>query len=280
MPLRITFFIILISGYTFIFSIQERQIQSQLPTLQIALPVTFQKITTGYLSQFAAEMLFIKTSVFLGGLQPGVPTSAYAKALGNNFEVMTSLYPRFIDPYFFCQAFLPHISPDEARKANAILETGIAAFPNNLILRFFYGTNYLLSINDPLKAANVFAEIAKFPDAPRLFEHLAALLSAKGGDIAAGLISLKTMLAAEKNEVVRARYQEEIGIFEQAMQVQDALTAYEKKYGSSPRTLEELVPEFRQELPDIKNSFTLVYEPPNLRLERPFPMGKADRQAE
>jgi len=269
MLLRGAVFSLLLTLYGFIFLVQERQLQTQGQSLQIALPVSFQKITTGYLYQLASEMLFIQASVFLGGLQPGVPPTTYAKTLGNNFEVMTALYPRFIDPYFFCQAFLSYISPEDARKANTILETGIEAFPNDFIFRFFYGTNYLLYLNEPLKGAKFFAESAKIPKAPPIFEHLAALLSAKGGDIAAGLITLKSMLAAEKDETVRARYQQEIGIFEQAMQVNGALTAYEKKYGSSPRTLEQLVPEFLRGLPEIEDSFTLVYDPPNLRLERP-----------
>lgn len=266
---RCLFLSLLLASYGVVFFVQERQAQSQAPSLQIALPVSFQKITTGYLYQLAAEMLFIKTTVFLGGLKIGASPATYAKALGNNFAVMTSLYPRFIDPYYFCQAFLPHIAPEEALKANSILETGIKAFPTDFVFRFFYGTNYFLSMNEPLKAAKVFAEAAKIPSAPPIFGHLAALLSAKGGDIEAGLISLKTMFAAEKEEAVRARYQREIGVFEQAIQVGRALAAYEKKYGYSPETLEALIPEFLQELPSIQDSFTLIYDPPNLRLERP-----------
>ncbi|MDD5759008.1 MAG: hypothetical protein PHI06_07980 [Desulfobulbaceae bacterium] len=268
MLLRSFFFSLLICLYGVVFFAQEHQARSQSPILQIALPANFQKITTGYLFQLAAEMLFIKTSVFLGGLQPGFPPTTYAKALGNNFEVMTTLYPRFIDPYFFCQAFLPNISREEASKANSILETGINAFPDDFIFRFFYGTNYFLAMDEPLKAAKAFGEAAKMPNAPLIFGRLEALLSAKGGDILAGLIALKTMLAAEKDEIVRARYQHEIEIFEQAKLVREALTAYEVKHNSSPGTLAELVPEFLQAIPDIKDSFSLVYDPPALRLER------------
>jgi hypothetical protein len=75
-------------------------------------------------------------------------------------------------------------------------------------------------MNEPLKGAEAFAEAAKLPEAPPMFAHLAALLSAQGGDITAGLISLKTMLAVEKDEVVQTRYEEEIVIFNQALEVQ------------------------------------------------------------
>jgi hypothetical protein len=259
----------LILSYGFIFSVQEQKAQDRDISLEIALPVNFHKIAAGYLKQLAAEMLFIKTSVFLGGIKPGTPEASYADALGNNFAVMTSLYPRFIDPYYFCQAFLTPISPEAAARASTIFETGIAAHPDDLVLRFFYGTNFFLSMNEPLKGAEAFTEAAKLPKAPLLFAHLAALLSAKGGDIAAGLISLQTMLASEKDEVVRTRYQQEIVIFEQALNVQTALNAYAGKYGNAPKTLEQLVPEFLPQLPEIKDSFILVYDPPTLRLQRP-----------
>lgn len=266
----------LILCYGLIFSVQEQKAQDRDVSLEIALPVNLHKIAAGYLKQLAAEMLFIKTSVFLGGLRPGTPPTSYADALGNNFEVMTQLYPRFIDPYYFCQAFLPPISPEAAAKAGTIFETGIAAHPDDLVLRFFYGTNFFLSMNEPLKGAQAFTEAAKLPKAPPLFAHLAALLSAKGGDITAGLISLQTMLAAEKDEVVRTRYQQEIVIFEQALNVQTALNAYASKQGNAPNTLQQLVPEFLPQLPEIKDSFILVYDPPTLLLQRPDRKKKAE----
>ncbi|MDP3478673.1 MAG: hypothetical protein Q8R88_02810, partial [Desulfoprunum sp.] len=70
-------------------------------------------------------------------------------------------------------------------------------------------------------------------------------------------------------EVVRIRYQEEIVIFEQALNVQKALNAYTNKYGAAPKILEQLVPEFLSQLPEIKDSFALVYDQPNLHLQRP-----------
>ncbi len=251
--------------------VQEHKALARDASLEFALPVSFYAIAAGYLKQLAAEMLFIKTSVFLGGLRPGTPPASYGDALGNNFAVMTQLYPRFIDPYYFCQAFLPPISIEAASKASVILATGIAAYPNDFNLRFFYSSNFFLAMNEPLKGGRAFAEAAQIPGSPPLFAHLAALLSAKGGDIAAGLISLKTMLISEKDEKVRARYQQEIVIFEQAMSVQRALNAYADKYGLSlpPQSLQQLVPEFLPQLPEIKDSFTLVYDPPLLRLQRP-----------
>ena len=269
MIVRIVVCLGLIILYGSVFTAQERLAQTRDASLEFALPVAFQTIAAGYLKQVAAEMLFIKTSVFLGGLKLKTPPASYESALTNNFQVMSSLYPRFIDPYYYCEAFLPSISPEAAAKANSVLETGITAYPDDLIFRFYHGTNFFLWMNEPLKAAKAFEEAAKLPNAPKMFEHLAALMSAQGGQITAGLMSLKAMLASEMDENVRARYQEEIAIFEQALEVNAALTAYREKYSRPPETLQQLVPEFIPAIPEIKDAFVLVYEPPTLRLKRP-----------
>jgi hypothetical protein len=270
--LRGPFIIIFILLYGFLFFVQERRAQFREASLENPMPVSFYMITSGYVRQLAAEMLFIRTSVFLGGVKHAVLQKTYAGILGNNFETMTSLYPQFIDPYYFCQGYLPVLSEEAAKKANAILETGIKAFPKEFVFRFFKATNYMLYLNEPLKSAETYSETAKIPGAPPIFAHLGAVFSAQGGDIAAGLISLKVLLASEKDENVRSHYQNEIAIFEQALKVNEALITYQKKYNAPPDALQQLVPEFIPAIPDIKDTFILVYDKPLLRLQRPKPV--------
>ena len=62
--------------YGIIFTTQEQKAQNRNVSLEIALPVSFHKIAAGYIKQLAAEMLFIRTSVFLGGVRPGTPRRA------------------------------------------------------------------------------------------------------------------------------------------------------------------------------------------------------------
>ncbi|PIE57451.1 MAG: hypothetical protein CSA33_08175 [Desulfobulbus propionicus] len=255
--------------YSLAFVVQEQRRVSRSDRLESNLPASLYRVASGYLQQLTAEILFIKTSVFLGGLQPGVPPASYEAALGNNFEVMTQLYPRFKDPYFFCQGFLSPISKEAAAKASGIFATGVQAYPADFVLRLFYGSNFSLGMNDYQKAAHAFAEAAQLPDAPPLFGHLAALFSAQEGNIAAGLLSLQTLLSTEKDEELRARYAEEIRVFEQALAVQQAIAAYTRQHGLAPHTLEQLVPDFVPQLPGEHGPFILVYEPPRLLLKRP-----------
>lgn len=267
--IRIFLFIFLFLCYGLLFTIQEKQVLEKEAVLKPALPVNFYRIVAGYTRQLAAEMLFVRSSVFLGGIKPGTPSDRYEAALANNFKIMTELYPRFRDPYYFTNSFLSPISSESAAKAAKIFETGITAYPEYLILHFFYATNFFLFMDKPLKAAKAFSEAATIPNAPPIFGHLAALLSAQGGDITAGLISLRAMLSSEKNEIVRQRYEEEIVIFEKALNVQKALQAYVKDNGNAPDSLSQLVPEYLEALPVIKDSFVLEYTPPNLSLKRP-----------
>ena len=130
-------FILLLLSYVICFTSQERQTLTINTHLDNALPLNFYRATSGFIRQLAAEILFIKASAFLGGAKHLAIIDSYANILGNNFDVMTSLYPQFHDPYYFCEAFLPSISQDSARKTNSILETGIDVYPNDFILRFF-----------------------------------------------------------------------------------------------------------------------------------------------
>lgn len=262
---------ILLYGLSFI--AQERTAQYKNVKLEFSLPANFYRVISGYFKQLISELIFVRTSVFLGSVQPGLLPATYEDALSNNFEVMTKLYPQFVDPYYYCQAFLTSISAESATNASKIFETGVKANPNDLVLRFFHAQNFL-TMDEPIKAANAFTEAAKLQNAPAMFGHLAALLSAHGGDISAGLISLEILLKDEKNEIVRSRYQEEIRTFQKALEVQRALNAYILKYASEPKSLNQLIPEFIPGIPKIDNSFILFYNPPNLHLKRPDKSGE------
>ena len=157
---------------------------------------------------------------------------------------MTQLYPRFIDPYYFCQGFLPHISPEAAPRPTLFLKPELQPIPNDLILRFFHGTNFFLSMNEPLKGAKAFAEAAKLPE-PRLCLAILPRYSpprwryCRWTDLARKPCwlqkKMKRFAPATKKKSV---------IFEQALEVQKGLNNYISKHGVAPKTLEQLVPDF------------------------------------
>jgi len=80
---------------------------------------------------------------------------------------------------------------------------------------------------------------------------------------------ITSMLQDEQNETVRKRYIEEIKVFEKAITVENAIASYARDHKNPPQQLEDLVPEYLSYLPVIQKRFILIYDTPNLYLQRP-----------
>jgi len=261
----------LVAAYCAVFLLQERLFKETSTDLQPIPSFQVLQATTGYLQQLVAEILFIKAAVFLGGVKPEVAPLSYAPALAHNYRQITSLYPAFIDPYYYTQAYLPYLGSEYARAANDILTTGITTYPKDFIFRLYKGTNYFRFLDEPLAAAAVFHEASTLPDAPPTFGHLAVILSAQGGNLQASMITLQIILKTEKNEVVRKRYLAEIEMLLKALEVQNAAIRFYNERGDYPKTLDTLVPEYLTKIPSFGTMFDLVWEPPQVKLKRPDP---------
>lgn len=266
---KIIVFVFISLFYISAFFIQERQAQYRPPHLSQTLPANVHKITAGYMVQLWAEMLYIKTTVFLGGRKSGQEHQNYAENLAEHFLVISTLHPGFIDTYFLCESSLSSLGSDSAKKTNAVLEKGIAEKPDNWILLFFKAFNHFHYLDESAEAAEILYKATQIPGAPVWFGHLASMLSARGGNIYAGLMWLKAMLAAERDEMMRERYKKEIVIFEKAVRVLQAVQKYSDLFNHPPKELNDLVPDIIPELPKIEEGFALSWKPPVLSLIRP-----------
>jgi hypothetical protein len=233
-----------------------------------APPAPVLKVASGYARQMAGFSLFVKVAIFAGGPLRGVDKISYADSLAQNFEVMTDLYPEFIDSYHYCQSLLAPIAPKYARRANVILDRAVEAHPDVLYFPFFQAFNYFYYLAEPVKAAELFFEMVKLPDAPPWFGHLAGSLMARGGNLLAGRAMLQAMFESEQDETMKERYRSSIDEFDRALKVQAALDRFRKEQGDDPASLQELVPRYLEALPKSGEGYTLVWEPPLLRLER------------
>lgn len=267
--IRTVFLLFCVLLYGVCYTYHDRNMQDRQVVLQSAPPLIVLQAITGYFRQITSEILFVQASVFLGGVKPGADELEYEAILAHNLRTMTSLYPEFVAPYFLTNGFLAPISKYGAKQASVIFATGIAALPDNFILRLYRGANYFYHLDKPLRAAEVFEEAAKIDDAPIIFARLAAIFSAHGGNLKAGLIMLHTMAKAEEDDTVKERYLEEITYFEKAIAVQNAVDLYTKEHGSPPEKLACLVPGYISNIPELKKRFVLVYEPPIVALRRP-----------
>lgn len=254
--------------YAIGFTVQEGQKKPMDTRLELARPVPYYRVVTGYLHQFAAELIFVRTNVFIGhatmlkkSLEPD------GAVIAQNCDTAAALNPRFLAPYFLAQAFLPELSPVLARRANTILEQGIAAYPADIPLRFNRAANFFLWLNDPLKASQVLAETAQLPEAPPLFSKLADMFATPEGVLKAGHVSLIALRNSEKDATVRERYRNQIVNYERAIKVQNAIEAYRRETGEIPNDLEQLIPAYLQSLPVMDKNYQIIYSPPYVQLQ-------------
>lgn len=258
----------LLLAYGALFLHQEHLVQERPLELPLPIAAMVQKTALGYLRQLGGETLFIRASVFLGGLKPGRNPYDYAEPLAHHLDAAAELHPPFLDTYFLCEATLPDIGPEYTLEANRILLKAGTAMPDNVLWPFFIGFNNYFHLNEPGEAAKYLKIAAEKPGAPGWLGHLASTLAAKGGDIRTGLLWLQGMVATEKDETQRERYQKSLTVFEQAAAFQEHIAAFTRRYGQPPPSLEALVPEFIAAIPRFEG-YELSYTPPDLRLLRP-----------
>lgn len=238
--------------------------------LSPSLPVPVLKVASGYGQHMTGFSLFVKTAIFTGGNRlAGMDELTYAGNLAQNYDAAAQLYPKFIDTYFFAQSFLPHISKDFASATNQILERGVAAHPDYLFFPFFQAFNYFRYLDEPLKAADIFEELSKMPDAPAWFASLSSKLRARGGQLSAGRDMLVVLYESEAHEGAKERYAKEIENFDKALLVQQALDMYRQEHGEEATLLEDLIPKYLPELPDLNLGYVLHWKPPTLKLFHP-----------
>jgi len=261
--------IVLVVLYLAVWGMQKSKGEWSDYYLSPAPPAPAMRIASGYAQQMAGFALFVKVAIFTGGPLIGVAKLSYADNMSQNFEVMTELYPDFIDSYHYCQSYLASISPEYARKTNDILDRAIAAHPDILYLPFFKAFNYFYYMDQPLQAAELFLSMSKHPDAPPWFGHFAGTLMARGGNLAAGRTMLQAMMNTEKDEYIKRRYRRSIENFNAALKVQAALDDFREKHGEDAATLDELIPHYFSKLPHLNDNNVLVWQPPLLHLDRP-----------
>ncbi|MDX8411809.1 MAG: hypothetical protein R8K46_08080 [Mariprofundaceae bacterium] len=258
-----------ITAYAFIFMLQESHATHEKYELEATMSAEMQLATLGYFRQLGAEMLHIKSAVFLGGVPAGVDHEAYVDNLAEHFDAASTLHPKLLDTYYLAESSLSWINDEGVRRANRVLEKGIRARPDQWVLPFFMAFNSFYYQREYGQAAEQLQRAAAIEGAPRWIGHLASVIAGRGGDIHGGLIWLRAMRMDEEDPEIKKRYDNDIKVFERALTVQQALEKYDQRHGALPLALDQLVPEFMATIPDIGPEFNLTYEDQSLRVVRP-----------
>jgi len=259
---------ILILCYGFLFVAQDKHAGNTQNNISPALPTgVLNVLGHSYLNQLIAEVLFIKTAVYYGGLNKQM-NEDNLEIMGQYFLTISTLHPKFLDTYYRSESVLAHRGERFAQTANKILENGRRALPQDVAIPFMEGFNYFHYLNDPIKAGKILRIASNIPAAPQWLGHLASMLMAKGGNIRTGLAWLKGMLAATQDKDEKIRYTKNITALEKAMEVQQALDRYAHKHGTYPENLSALLPTELSVLPSWGDDYQLKYQQPKLFLLR------------
>jgi len=256
-----------IIAYALLFNHYDNLQKNRVRQLSPVMPEIIYKSALGFLEQIGAESLFIKTKVFFGGLEPSAPIDN-PRTYADYYKVIVSLHPEFMDTYHFSESILPWTGEELTRLNNQILIRGVETHPDYFMLYFYLGFNHFYFLKNYKKAATYFWQASEKKDAPSWLGHLAATLSAQGGDIIGGLLLLRAMEHSETSEQIKKRYQSEIVEYKKAVTVQQAMNAFVSRNQRFPATLDELTPEFLPALPVFSDEFKLIYAPPELRMVR------------
>jgi len=261
-------FIMLLLAYSTLFVAQDTHTGKTQGNISPALPTgVLNVLGHSYMNQIIAESLFIKTAVYLGGLDQQMD-EANLTIMGQHFITISQLHPKFLDTYYRSESVLAHRGDQFVHTANTILEHGRTALPNEVAIPFFEGFNYFHYLNQPAKAGEILRIASNIPDAPKWIGHLASMLMASGGNIRTGLIWLNGMLAASHDDEEKTRYKKDIAAFEKAMRVQQALERYAHRHGAYPKKLAALLASDLRALPTWEGDYMLTYQPPKLFLTR------------
>ena len=254
-----SFFVALVVLYASLFSHVDRVKEQGEHDLQPLAPKAFYD-ATGYLKQLSAEIVFIKTKLFLGSDPNADRRQKNMPVLSAYFKQVAVMHPLLSDTYYMAESALSWVSPEYAARANDILKIGIQSHQDVYLFPFFMGFNYFYHLHEPEEGAKWLKRASEYEGAPKWFAHFASILAARGGNISGGLAWLRMMLSTADDENEKKRYVADIAEYEKAMLVLKAIERYKAKLKRAPEKLEDLVPEFLDALPAMTGRFSLDYK--------------------
>ena len=158
-------------------------------------------------------------------------------------ELVLALDPKFSAAYFFAGSVL-NTSGDHLQEAMELLHKGRLERPDNWRIAYILGFNYYMYYRDFTKAAELFAEAARHPDAPPVLGKLAVKLAAESQNPEVGIAMIDTILADIQDETLREIYLERRSLLmleQELLSFQKIIDQFTQRFGQPPVALEDLV---------------------------------------
>jgi tetratricopeptide (TPR) repeat protein len=161
-------------------------------------------------------------------------------------EITTALDPRMIPAYQFGASFLAPAPPNgagEPARAIELLKYGIQHNPDNWHLYYDMGFVYYTELKDYKRAAQVFEQGSRVPDAHPFLKLLAAQMAEHASDYETARMLWTATYESSKESNIRQNAIEHlrsIRVDEEVTRLQEAVTRFEQRNGRIPATLWEL----------------------------------------
>jgi hypothetical protein len=189
----------------------------------------------------AADYYWLQAIQAVGGHV--IVDEGVGRHLGLLIDVVTTLDPWVDHPYRFAAIWMTE-GEDNVRKANELLERGIAHHPDDWRNWFYLGFNHFYYLGEDEIAADALETASMLPGSPPYLPRLVARLRSAHADIDVALVFLHQMLESTDDPERRAVYQaalDEIEVETKARFLDKAREAHIKLLGRDIERVEDLV---------------------------------------
>jgi tetratricopeptide (TPR) repeat protein len=207
--------------------------------LHIPDPVRAKLSALGF-EPVVADYYWVQGLHMVGGSHGDV--ASYGATIGDLIELVTTLDPWVDHPYRFAAVWMTE-ELSHVRRANALLERGIAYHPDDWRNRFHLGYNRFFYLQDNEAAADALEPAIRMDGAPNYLGAFVARLRAEGGDLESAALFLETLIEGAPDEYVEAEYlkaYDEIVTERRARHLDAARVEFWRRHGRDIRVPEDL----------------------------------------
>ena len=212
-------------------------------------PAPVIKALSGDHYQFLSQVISLQCLFYFGTLVGERGPEPDWKRIYQALYTSSRLDPYNMDAYYFAQAVLTW-DARMPRQAVELLEYGFSYRNWDWYLPFFISFDYAFFLKDYTKAAEYMEKAAALNPRVAWFSTLAARYYYEGGSTALALAYLKELIPTTRNESIRKHLMIRAEALERILELEEAVTAYKKRFQQSPESIEKLVEKgFIQRIP-------------------------------
>ncbi len=208
------------------------------------LPSEFLRLSSLEFKGVLSDLLFLKTSVFLGG-KIGPKGELKLKKeewewIYKMLDLITDLDPYFLDPYIFGEGVLTW-EAGMIKEMNKLLLKGMRYRNWDWNLPFSLGFNYFYFLKDKRRGAYYIMRASELPGSFPFLPQLAARLKYESGDTYGAIIFLKNMYSQISNQDLKTSLLVRIKALEAIYSLEKGVNEYKRRYHKIPKRIEELI---------------------------------------